>query len=33
VQDAIEKISGGAASIMAGRAILHFEPVRRWLQS
>jgi peptidoglycan/LPS O-acetylase OafA/YrhL len=33
VQDAIEKISGGAAGIMAGRAILRFEPVRRWFQS
>jgi len=33
VQDAVEKISGGAAGIMAGRAILYFEQARRWLQS
>ncbi len=33
VQDAIEKISGGAAGILAGRAILYFEQARRWFQS
>ncbi len=33
VQDAIEKISGGAAGILAGRAILYSEQARRWFQS
>jgi hypothetical protein len=33
VQDAIEKISGGAAGILAGRAILYLEQGRRWFQS
>jgi hypothetical protein len=33
VQDAIEKISGGAAGILAGRAILYLEQGRRWLRS
>jgi len=32
VQDAIEKISGGAAGILGGRAILHFEQARRWFR-
>jgi VanZ family protein len=33
IRDAIEKIVGGAAGIMAGRAILHFERARRWFQN
>jgi VanZ family protein len=33
IQDAIEKIAGGAAGIMAARTILHFEQVNRWFQN
>ena len=33
VQDAIEKIAGGAVGILAGRAILYFGQASRWLQS
>jgi VanZ family protein len=33
VQDAIEKIAGGAVGILAGRAILYFRQASRWLQS
>jgi uncharacterized membrane protein YoaK (UPF0700 family) len=32
VRDAIEKLSGGAAGILVGRALLHFEQARRWFQ-
>jgi VanZ family protein len=31
VQDAIEKIAGGAVGILAGRSILYFWRARRWL--
>jgi len=30
VQDAIEKMAGGAVGIVAGKAILRFEQARRW---
>jgi VanZ family protein len=30
VQDAIEKMAGGAVGIVAGRAILYFEQASRW---
>jgi VanZ family protein len=33
VQDAIEKMTGGAAGIAASRAILYFERARRWFQN
>jgi VanZ family protein len=33
IQDAIEKLAGGAVGIVAGRALLHFEPARRWFQA
>ena len=32
VQDAVEKIAGGAVGILAGRAVLYFGQARRWLQ-
>lgn len=31
IQDAIEKMAGGAVGILAGRAIFYFEQVCRWL--
>jgi VanZ family protein len=33
VQDAIEKLAGGAAGIAIGRAILYFEQARCWFQN
>jgi len=33
IPDAIEKIAGGAAGIVAGRAILHLERAKRWFQN
>ena len=33
IQDAIEKMAGGAVGILAGRAILYFGQASRWLQS
>jgi VanZ family protein len=33
VQDAIEKIGGGAAGIIVGRTILLFEQAKRWFQA
>jgi len=33
VQDAIEKIAGGAVGILAGRTVLYFGQASRWLQS
>jgi hypothetical protein len=33
IQDAIEKMAGGAVGIAATRAILNFEQVSRWFQN
>jgi VanZ like family len=33
VPDAVEKIAGGAAGIVAGRAILNLERAKRWFQN
>jgi VanZ family protein len=33
IQDAIEKVAGGAAGILAARAIRYFEKVGRWFQN
>jgi hypothetical protein len=33
IPDAIEKIAGGAAGVVAGRAILHLERAKRWFQN
>ena len=33
IPDAVEKIAGGAAGIVAGRAILHLERAKRWFQN
>jgi hypothetical protein len=33
MQDAIEKMAGGAAGIAAGRGILYFEQASRWFQN
>jgi VanZ family protein len=33
IQDAIEKMAGGAVGIVAGRAILYFEQASRWFQN
>lgn len=33
IQDAIEKLAGGTVGIVAGRALLHFEHVRRCFQT
>jgi hypothetical protein len=33
IPDAVEKIAGGAAGIVAGRAIFHLERVKRWFQN
>lgn len=33
IQDAIEKLAGGAMGIWAGRAVLCFEQARRWFQN
>ena len=32
-QDAIEKVAGGAAGILAGQAMLYFEQVGRWFRN
>ena len=33
IQDAIEKMTGGAAGIVAGRAIIYFEQTGRWFRN
>jgi VanZ family protein len=33
VQDAIEKLAGGATGILLGHAILYFQQTRRWFQN
>jgi VanZ family protein len=33
IQDAIEKMAGGAMGIVTGRAILRFEQTSRWFQN
>ena len=33
IQDAFVKITGGALGIAAGRVMLHFKQVSRWLQN
>ncbi len=33
IPDAVEKTAGGAAGIVAGRAILHLERAKRWFQN
>jgi hypothetical protein len=33
LQDAIEKMAGGAVGIMAGRTILYFERAKHWFQN
>jgi VanZ family protein len=33
IADALEKVLGGAIGIMAGRALLHFPPIRDWLDN
>jgi len=33
IPDAVEKIAGGASGVVAGRAILHLERVKRWFQN
>jgi VanZ family protein len=33
IQDAIEKVTGGVAGIVAGRAIIYFEQTGRWFQN
>ncbi len=33
IPDAIEKIAGGAAGIVAGRTILHLQRAKRWFQN
>lgn len=33
VQDAIEKMAGGAVGIFAGRALLYFEQIRTWFHN
>jgi VanZ family protein len=33
IQDAIEKLAGGAFGIIAGTALLHFELTKRWFQN
>ena len=33
IQDAIEKMTGGAAGIVAGRAIIFFEQTGRWFRN
>jgi VanZ family protein len=31
IQDALEKVAGGAAGVVTGRAILYFDKASRWL--
>jgi VanZ family protein len=33
IQDAIEKMTGGTAGIVAGRAIIYFEQIGRWFRN